>query len=116
MRGASRASLAAAKERLSAALADVSAGQASDVGEELFAIVGLLDREPGLRRGLSDPAKAANAKVGLACSLLSGKVSEITLALVSGLVTDRWSEAGDLADAAEELAVLAIAEAANRQG
>lgn len=116
MRGASRASLEAAKERLSAALADVTAEQASGVGEELFAVVGLLDHEPALRRGLSDPAWAAGARAGLVNTLLTGKVSEITLAQLSGLAADRWSESGDLADAAEELAVLAIAEAADRRG
>jgi F-type H+-transporting ATPase subunit delta len=116
MRGTSRASLAAAKERLSAALASVTAAQASEVGDELFGVVGLLDDTPGLRRALSDPARTASARIGLASGLLTGKVSAITLAQVSGLVGDRWSGPGDLADAAEELAVLAIAEAADRQG
>jgi len=116
MRGASRASLTAAKERLAAALAGGTAAQASDVGDELFAVVGLLDREPGLRRSLSDPGRSASARVGLAAGLLEGKVSATALDQVSGLVGDRWSEPGDLADAAEQLAVLAIAEAADRQG
>ncbi len=116
MRGTSRASLAAAKERLSAALAGGTQAQASEVGDELFGVVGLLDEAPGLRRALTDPARAAADRIGLASGLLTGRVGAITLTQVSGLVGDRWSEPGDLADAAEQLAVLAIAEAADRQG
>lgn len=116
MRGTSRASLAAAKERLFAALAGATAAQASAVGDELFGVVGVLDGTPGLRRALSDPARTASARIGLATGLFTGKVGAATLAQVSGLAGDRWSEPGDLADAAEQLAVLAIAEAADRQG
>ncbi|HUZ53767.1 MAG TPA: F0F1 ATP synthase subunit delta [Streptosporangiaceae bacterium] len=116
MRGASRASLSAAKERLSAALVGGHAAQATQVGEELFAVVGLLDSEPGLRRSLSDPSRDRAARSGLAEALLAGKISDPTLELVKVLVGARWSEPGDLADAAEELAVLAIAEAADCEG
>jgi len=116
MRGASRASLRAAKERLSAALAGGTAAQANQVGDELFAVVGLLDGEPGLRRSLSDPARDRAARTGLAEALLDGKISQTTLEQVTGLVADRWAAPGDLADAAEQLAVLAIAQAADRDG
>ena len=113
MRGASRASLAEATERLAAAADGPNAGQ---LGDELFAVVGLLDSEAGLRRVLSDPARQADAKAGLAEALLSGKVSADTLEVVTGLVRSRWSAAGDLADAAEQLAVLAIIEGAEHEG
>ncbi|HEX3925754.1 MAG TPA: F0F1 ATP synthase subunit delta, partial [Streptosporangiaceae bacterium] len=63
MRGASRASLVEAKERLAAVLSDgADPGQLSD---ELFAVTGLLDSEVGLRRMLSDPTRPAGAKTGL---------------------------------------------------
>src|SRR5215472_7756380 len=116
MRGASRAALAAAKDRLAAALTGASAVQASRVGDELFAVVELLDREPALRRSLSDPSREIAARTGLAESLLTGRISELALAQVTGLAGGRWSAAGDLADAAEELAVTAIAMAAEKQG
>ncbi len=89
MRGASRASLSAAKERLSAALARKAAAEASDVGDQLFAVLGLLDREPALRRILSDPSRERAARIGLAEALLAGKISETTLDLVAGLVSAR---------------------------
>jgi F-type H+-transporting ATPase subunit delta len=116
MRGASRASLSAAKEQLSVIMAGGRAGQAVEVGGELFAVVGLLDREPGLRRALSDPSRDQEARAGLARALLASQLAAPAMELVTGLVTARWSEPGDLADAAEQLAVLAVAEAADREG
>jgi F-type H+-transporting ATPase subunit delta len=116
MRGASRASLSAAKERLSAVLAGGTAEQASQIGEQLFGVVDLLDGEPGLRRALTDPARDRAARTGLAEALLAGKISATALDLVGALVGARWSEPNDLASAAEELAVLAISDAADREG
>ena len=117
MRGASRASLAAAKDRLAASsLANGTAAQAAELGDQLFAVVGLLDREPALRRSLSDPSIDASARSGLADTLFRGKVSAAALDQVTGLAGDRWSESGDLADAVEELAVLAICTAADIAG
>jgi F-type H+-transporting ATPase subunit delta len=116
MRGVSRASLAAAKDRLAVALADATAAQASELGEALFAVVGLLDREPALRRSLSDPATEANARTGLADTLLRGKISPAALAQVTGVAGERWSESADLTDAVEQLAVLALCTAADVVG
>jgi F-type H+-transporting ATPase subunit delta len=113
MRGASRASLAEAAERLSAT---VSGGNAGQIGDELFGVTGVLDREAGLRRLLSDPARPADAKAGLAEAVLGGKVAAATLEVATGLVRSRWSAPGDLADATEQLAVLAIVEGADSDG
>jgi F-type H+-transporting ATPase subunit delta len=113
MRGASRASLAEARARLSAAASGEIAGQ---LGDELFGVVTVLDREAGLRRMLSDPSRQADAKAGLADAVLSGKVSAATLEVVAGLARSRWSAPGDLADAAEQLAVLAVVESADDEG
>jgi F-type H+-transporting ATPase subunit delta len=113
MRGASRASLAEAREQLTAAAGDHPAAQ---IGDELFAVVALLDSEHSLRRLLSDPARPAAAKAGLIRSLLEGKISAVTLDLVAWLVSARWSAPRDLGDATEELGVLAFALAAERAG
>ncbi len=110
MRGASRASSAEARDRLAAALdGGADAGQ---LGDELFSFAALLDGEPGLRRMLSAPSRDARARTGLAEGLLSEKISAATLEQVTGLVSGHWSVPGDLADATEELAVIAIAAAA----
>lgn len=116
MRGASRGSLAAAKDRLAASLADSSAARAADAGDQLFAVVGLLDRESALRRSLSDPSTDPSARTGLADTLLRGKISATALDQVTALTGDRWSEPADLTDAVEELAVMAICASADIVG
>ncbi len=113
MRGASRASLAEARERLWASDFGEHAGQ---LGDELFGVAGVLDREPGFCRMLSDPSRPADAKAALAETVLRGKVSAATLEVVTGLARSHWSAPRDLADAAEQLAVLAIVEGADAEG
>jgi len=114
MRGASRGSFIMAREQLTAALEDQPA--APELGEELFAVAHLLDREPGLRRALTDVTSPRAARSGLARRLLDGRVSAATVDLVSGMADLRWSSPRDLADAAEELGVLATAAAAEGAG
>jgi F-type H+-transporting ATPase subunit delta len=116
MRGSSRASLAAAKERLAAALADRTAADATDLGDELFAVTGLLDRESALRRNLADPTVTESGRVALARSVFGGRISDAALEQVVGLASERWSEPGDLVDGAEQLAVLAVCAAADLAG
>jgi F-type H+-transporting ATPase subunit delta len=106
--------MAAARDSLAAALADPSA--AATIGDELFAVTALLDREPGLRRALSDPASATSARADLASALLGGRVAPVTFDVVTTLVSQRWSAPGDLPDAAEQLAVLAECAAADSEG
>ena len=114
MRGASRVAFADARDRLTEQVA--GADVAATVGDELFAVVGLLDHEPGLRRALADYTSSQAARTGLVRDLLGGRVSAATLQVVSGLAGARWSVPRDLADAAEELAVFATAAAAEGAG
>ena len=112
MRGASRASLAALADRLAAE--DIpSATVATRLGNELFAVVGLLDSEHGLRRALADPGKPAAEKGAVAGALLHGKVTRRTEALVVAAVESHWARLGDMVDAIEELAVSAMVLAAD---
>src|SRR5579864_1602423 len=96
MRGVSRASYAELSERLSAEHIE-SATVATRLAGELFAVVGLLDTEHGLRRALSDPGKPAAEKGAVVAALLHGKITQRAEAL--------WAGGGDLTDALEELAV-----------
>jgi F-type H+-transporting ATPase subunit delta len=112
MRGASRASLAAARERLASVLG--GGADAGQLGDELFAVTTLLDSEPALLRSLSDPARAAQPRSELLARLLEGKVGPATLDVLTAAVSARWSVSGDLSDAVEQLAVLAIVETADR--
>ena len=74
------------------------------LGDELFAVTDLLDREAGLRRALTDPSRRGEARAGLASRLLSaGRSARPPSSLVATLAEGRWSAVGDLADAAEQL-------------
>jgi F-type H+-transporting ATPase subunit delta len=106
--------MAVARDSLAAAVAGPSA--AATISDELFAVTALLDREPGLRRALSDPAMPASGRAGLARALLGGRIAPATVDLVATLAAQRWSAPGDLPDAAEQLAVLAACAAADSEG
>jgi F-type H+-transporting ATPase subunit delta len=115
MNGASREALAAARERLDA-LTDSTSVDAAKLADELAAVTALLDREVSLRRVLTDPAQAGEAKAGLAERLLGGQVGGQAVDLVSGMVRSRWSQSRDLVDALEELANTADLTAAQKTG
>jgi F-type H+-transporting ATPase subunit delta len=113
MRGISRASLAEVEDRLGPVT--TSPQEAVAVGDELFAVAGLLAGEPALRRALSDPSRPPEARSELASSLLGGKVSDATAGLMAAVAAARWSAPGDLAEAVEQLAVQAIVAAAEQE-
>ncbi len=99
-------------------LHEVIAGgaDAARVGDDLFGVVGVLDSEPGLRRVLTEPSVAPEARAGMAHSLLVGKVSEAAVQVVEAAVVARWSRSRDLADALERCAVTALATKADQDG
>ncbi|MFC4504119.1 MULTISPECIES: F0F1 ATP synthase subunit delta [Streptomyces] len=103
MNGASRDALAAARERLDA-LTDSTSTDAERLAGELAAVTALLNREVSLRRVLTDPAQAGEAKAELVQRLLGSQIGGPAADLVSGLVRSRWSQSRDLVDALEELA------------
>lgn len=113
MQGSSRVSMAAATDRVEPLL---GTSEVAGLGDELFAVVRLLDSSVGLRRALSDPSRDPQTKADLVARLLSGKVSGTTVDVVSGMARDRWSSARDLADAAEHLGVLAVVASAQNDG
>jgi F-type H+-transporting ATPase subunit delta len=114
VRGVSRTSLTSLTEQLEAE-SITSATEATRLGDELFAVVGLLDTEHGLRRALSDPGKPAAEKGAVASALLHGKVTARTEALVVAAVGSRWATSGDMVDAIEQLAVEALVLAAQAE-
>ena len=105
MRGASRGSFREAREQLATLAADPAA--ATTLGEELFAVLGVLDREPALRRTLTDATSPAGARTGLVRGLLGGRVSRPALDLLAGMAAARWSTSRDFTGAVEQLGVLA---------
>jgi F-type H+-transporting ATPase subunit delta len=89
---------------------------ASRIGDELFAVVAILDSEPPLRRAMSDPAVPNAAKESLVRGVLGGHVSEPTEQVVVEAVSQRWSHSNDLANALETAGVVAHLINAERQG
>jgi F-type H+-transporting ATPase subunit delta len=114
MRGASRASYAELRERLGGVA--VGPTTAEQIGDQLFAVVRLLDSEHGLRRALADASKPAAEKAAVAGRLLHGRVSEATEGLVTAAAAARWATSGDFADALEQLAIEAFTAAAQYGG
>ncbi|MEV0370095.1 F0F1 ATP synthase subunit delta [Streptomyces sp. NPDC050636] len=115
MNGASREALASARERFDA-LTDDTSVDAAKLAEELAAVTALLDREASLRRVLTDPAQAGEARAELAGRLLGNQVGGPALELVTGMVRSRWSRSRDLPDAIEELSYSAELVVAQRAG
>ena len=91
-------------------------GLAGTVGDEMFAVLRLLDREHALRRALADPSKPADEKGAIVAALLHGKVTPATEELVAATVRSRWAGPADMTDAVEQLAVEAYAVAAEEAG
>jgi F-type H+-transporting ATPase subunit delta len=143
MRGVSRASFAELKDQLPEVLAESgraptatqttrsratssratssqagagATGRAETLGDDLFSVLHLLDREHGLRRALADPSRPADEKGAIAVALLHGKVSEPAEELVAATVRAHWASSADMTDALEQIAVEAFAIDAEDRG
>ena len=94
------------------------AGQAFEgsTPEELFAVVDALDGQSALRRALTDPATAPEARQQMADRLLQGKVSGQTLWIVQQAVAQRWNSGRGMADALERQAVRGVMQQAEDGG
>lgn len=108
MRGASRASLAAARDRLEELARAGSPAALSATGDGLFSVAALLEREGALRRALADPALPGRTKSDLARRLLGDQLDEQALHVLDGVVAARWSRPADLLDALDQLAATAM--------
>src|SRR5690625_721199 len=107
MRATSQASLDAATSTWESSLQSSPTPQV-ELGEELFAVVDILDSSAALRRALTEPNREGEDKARLAAGVFGSKVSEETLDLLSGLARSRWSAEEDFADAVEQLGVTAL--------
>jgi len=114
MRGTSRASLQAVENRFTPVVR-TAGDQARTIAEELFALVDALDSSGSLRRTLADPSLAGEPKGALVARLLDG-ADPRTVEAAQSLVRSRWSADGDLADAVERLAFLALLASAEADG
>ena len=113
MRGTSAEGFALASERVEALAMQ---GDAQNLGTELFSVAGLLAREAGLRRALTDPSASADAKRSLARGVLARRVSDDTVDAVATAAGARWSSAGDFVDTVELLGALSLVVEAEKSG
>ncbi|HZB50403.1 MAG TPA: F0F1 ATP synthase subunit delta [Mycobacteriales bacterium] len=110
---ASRDTLARARKQLDQRIDRGRATDLSTLADELTSVVGLLDREHGLRRALADPAAEPDRRAALLDAVLGNRLGPSTTEVLRPLVRGRWSQPRDLTDALEMLgqqAALGVAE------
>jgi len=111
LRGAS----AEAKQELSSRLEGLS-GDASALGEELFAATAVLRGEAAVRRIATDASIEGDAKASLMGNVFGNALGADALDLVKDAVRRRWTAPRDLADVLEYLGVLATVRSAAGEG
>jgi F-type H+-transporting ATPase subunit delta len=116
LQAASRESTASAQARLDAYADSAKAADLQRLGDELFAVTGLLVEQRSLRRLLADPSSPEAARTGLLERLLGEQVGAPTQDVAKGLVGARWSRPGDLVTAFESLARQALLAVAEKDG
>ncbi|MDZ5143281.1 F0F1 ATP synthase subunit delta [Microbacterium testaceum] len=96
------------------ALASTS-GVDLDVARELFAAVGAVSGSSQLSGALSDSSVPAPARAGLVSAVFGSTYRPATVALLSSVAQQRWSNAGQFVEGLEELAIQAtsVAESAD---
>jgi F-type H+-transporting ATPase subunit delta len=112
MSSGGRESFAEAVDRLGADSGTATSAQLTTIADEILSVAGILRTQPRLRRALIDPSRRGAERAELLKSLLSGKVSQITLDALATLVAGRWSTPGELLDATERLGTDAVLDAA----
>ncbi|MTD13649.1 F0F1 ATP synthase subunit delta [Nakamurella sp. YIM 132087] len=85
-------------------------------GDDLLAVGGLLQREPALRRTLSEATTGADTRAGIMSRILQGKVGQPALALVDFAIRLHWANGRDLKEGVERLGRTAVFLRAERNG
>jgi F-type H+-transporting ATPase subunit delta len=117
MQGASRTALRASLDRFEEQVGSLPDGAGSgEVSEGLYAVAALLDREPSLRRALTDPASTPDSRRSLVERLLGGQLPALALQVLQDVVSQPWSSPTDLRDGVEQLAATAALRAAEGSG
>jgi F-type H+-transporting ATPase subunit delta len=113
LQGVSRTSFAGARDALALAV-QASGVDLMAAGDQLFGVTAILDREIGLRRALTDPARSPDDRAGLADAVVGSQVSGAALDVLLWAARASWSRSRDLADTLELLAVESVVAAAER--
>lgn len=102
-RGASADAYAALEGRLAA----VPATAAAQAADDLFGVADALRSEGTLRRFATDQSVVGEARTGVVRDVFTGKIGAEALDVVGDAAGRRWTKARDLADALEQLGVVA---------
>lgn len=108
MGSASRQALDASRKALAAAGAEVDVTQA----EALFSVGRAIAESGQLASILADPASDAASKARALTAVFGKRLSGTAATLAQAIIAERWSNADDLIDGFEEIAVRAAAKAA----
>jgi F-type H+-transporting ATPase subunit delta len=114
LQGSSRGSFDTVKAGLDTAIEAGADG--ATVGDSLFSAADVLRAQPALRRAVTDPSTAAEAKSALARGVFESHLDSTATDLVAMAATLRWARSGDLAVALEQLGVVALVKAADIAG
>lgn len=115
LRGASAESVAALTEQLKTTVSG-AVEAAATAADNLFSVSQTLRTEAALRRFATDGSVPVEAKQGLVREVLGGKLDQVSLEVVLGAVSRRWTHSGDLADGVERLAEVAAVLSADKEG
>lgn len=114
MHGSSVDSLARLSDQVTSAVDGGADG--AELGAGLFAAAAVLLDQPSLRRALTDPSAEADARSALAKGVFGKHLSDAAADVVTASAGKRWAASGDLATALEQLGVVAVVKAADRDG
>jgi F-type H+-transporting ATPase subunit delta len=115
MRSASRDAQTALVERFTSMAASLSADELSALADDLTAVDKLLLREPILARHLEEATGETAAKQQMLQRLLGTRIGSNAIEVLNTAVSVRWSKTGDLVDAIEHIARLALLTRAERE-
>jgi F-type H+-transporting ATPase subunit delta len=114
MLGSSGASFARLTDELGAAIDGGANGAA--IGDGLLAAAEVLGSQAALRRAVTDPTSSPEAKAGLARSVFGTHLDPAATDLVASAASGRWGSSIDLANALNDLGVIAVVKAADVAG
>lgn len=112
MRAASKASLASGREIVSGA--DLGTEYLA-IADQFFGVSDLLSEQTALVRALTSPSRDAEAKRKLARNVF-GTLLPVVVQALEALAANRWSNAGDIVTASEDLGVEAVMTGAKAAG
>ncbi|MBK8459644.1 MAG: F0F1 ATP synthase subunit delta [Micropruina sp.] len=85
------------------------------LAEELFSVVDVVEKQPALRRALTDPSTSVEARGQLVSALFGGRVSLDAQVVLREAAKLRWSTGSGFAAALERQAVRALLSAAQSE-